>query len=102
MGECLKQPENSIENIMERTMFIPHQRRSLNCSTHNWIDFQGEIMKLNIPIKQANTKTVQFRIDPETSKMLTKLRSHYGTTSGVLLKEMIKETYKSVYKKEQT
>ena len=87
---------------MERTILIPPQRRSLNCSTPNWIDFQGEKMKLNIPIKQANTKTVQFRIDPETSKMLTKLRSHYGTTSGVLLKEMIKETYKSVYKKDHT
>ena len=45
-------------------------------------------MKLEFTKEKPNTKTVQFRIDPDTSQMLTKLRSHYGVTTGVLLKEM--------------
>ena len=53
-------------------------------------------MKLEFHKEKPNTKTVQFRIDPDISQMLTKLRSHYGVTTGVLLKEMIKLSYESI------
>ena len=53
-------------------------------------------MKLDIEIKKPNTQTVQFRIDPDTKQMLTFLRKHYGCTSGVLLKQMIKQSYESI------
>ena len=53
-------------------------------------------MKLEFHKEKPNTKTVQFRIDPDTSQMLTKLRSHYCVTTGVLLKEMIKLSYESI------
>ena len=53
-------------------------------------------MKLEFHKEKPNTKTVQFRIDPDTSQMLTKLGSHYGVTTSVLLKEMIKLSYESI------
>ena len=53
-------------------------------------------MKLEFHKEKPNTKTVQFRIDPDTSQMLTKLRSHDGVKTGVLLKEMIKLSYESI------
>lgn len=53
-------------------------------------------MKLDIPTRKPNTQTVQFRIDPDTKQMLTYLRKHYGCTSGILLKQMIKQSYESL------
>ena len=57
---------------------------------------KGGNMKLNFNKQKPNTKTVQFRIDPETSQKLTALRSHYEVTTGVILKEMIKQSYDSI------
>ena len=53
-------------------------------------------MLLKFDSKKPNTATVQFRIDPETKKMMTFLRKHYGVTTGVLIKEMIKQSYNSL------
>lgn len=53
-------------------------------------------MKLKFNSSKPNTATVQFRIDPDTKKKLTALRNHYGVTTGVLIKEMILESYKSI------
>lgn len=53
-------------------------------------------MLLKIDAKKPNTATVQFRIDPETKKQLTTLRKHYGVTTGVLLKQMIIQSYQSI------
>ena len=57
-------------------------------------------MSLQIVPKKANTATVQFRIDPDTKQMLTKLRNHYGVTSGPLIKKMIQYHYKDLMKLE--
>ena len=46
-------------------------------------------MRLEFNKEKANTQTVQFRIDPDTNKMLTALRKHYDVTTGVLIKKMI-------------
>mgnify|MGYP003328050594 CR=1 FL=1 len=54
-------------------------------------------MKLNIQVNKPNTQTVQFRIDPDTNQMLTKLRKHYGVSNGILIKEMIKQSYAEIY-----
>ncbi len=53
-------------------------------------------MLLKFPNTKPNTQTVQFRIDPDTKKQMTFLRNHYGVTTGILLKEMIRECYRSV------
>lgn len=56
-------------------------------------------MKLDITRHKPNTQTVQFRIDPDTNRMLTKLRSYYGVSNGVLIKQMIRQSYESVFAK---
>lgn len=53
-------------------------------------------MLLKFDNKKPNTATVQFRIDPETKKKMTFLRRHYGVTTGVLIKEMINQSYNSL------
>jgi predicted DNA-binding protein len=53
-------------------------------------------MLLKFNTGKPNTATVQFRIDPETRKKLTMLRNHYGVTTGVLIKEMIIQSYQSI------
>ena len=58
-------------------------------------------MLLKFNTGKPNTATVQFRIDPETRKKLTMLRNHYGVTTGVLIKEMILESYKSILPSER-
>jgi len=54
-------------------------------------------MKLDIRVEKPNTQTVQFRIDPDTNTMLTKLRHHYGVTNGRIIKQMIRQCYETVY-----
>tara|TARA_A100001515_G_scaffold4810_1_gene4624 strand:- start:71 stop:244 length:174 start_codon:yes stop_codon:yes gene_type:complete len=53
-------------------------------------------MKLEFDISKPNTATIQFRIDPNTKKMLTAVKKHYGVGTGQLLKKMIQECYKSI------
>ena len=53
-------------------------------------------MKLEFDISKPNTATIQFRIDPNTKKMLTAVIKHYGVGTGQLLKKMIQECYKSI------
>lgn len=54
-------------------------------------------MKLDIKKEKPNTQTVQFRIDPDTNTMLTKLRHHYGVSNGKLIKQMIRQSYDTIY-----
>ena len=56
------------------------------------------IMKLNFEIKKPNTATIQFRIDPDTKKMLTALKNFYGVGTGTLVKQMIVQCYESLSK----
>ena len=58
-------------------------------------------MKLKFDTSKPNTATIQFRIDPDSRKKLTALRNHYGVTTGVLIKEMIIESYKSILPSER-
>ena len=53
-------------------------------------------MRLEFNKEKANTQTVQFRIDPDTNKMLTALRKHYDVTTGVLIKKMIEMAFESL------
>jgi hypothetical protein len=53
-------------------------------------------MKLDFNLKKPNTTTVQFRIDPDTKKMLTALKKFYGVGTGPLIKQMIVQSYKSL------
>ena len=53
-------------------------------------------MKLEFDVSKPNTATIQFRIDPNTKKMLTAVRKHYGVGTGQLLKKMIQECHKSI------
>jgi len=53
-------------------------------------------MKLEFYVSKPNTATIQFRIDPDTKKMLTAVKKHYGVGTGQLLKKMIQECYKSI------
>jgi antitoxin component of RelBE/YafQ-DinJ toxin-antitoxin module len=53
-------------------------------------------MKLQFDVSKPNTATIQFRIDPNTKKMLTAVKKHYGVGTGQLLKKMIQECYKSI------
>lgn len=53
-------------------------------------------MKLHFKEHKANTKTVQFRIDPDTHKKLTFLRNFYKVRTGELLKHMIDLAYDGI------
>jgi len=55
-------------------------------------------MKLHFEVKKPNTTGVQFRIDPDTKKMLTALKKFYGVGTGPLIKQMIVQSYKSLSK----
>ncbi len=56
------------------------------------------IMKLNFEVKKPNTTGIQFRIDPDTKKMLTALKNFYGVGTGILIKQMIVQCYESLSK----
>ena len=60
------------------------------------LNYFGGPMKLEFDISKPNTATIQFRIDPDTKKMLTAVKKHYGVGTGQLLKKMIQECYKSI------
>ena len=53
-------------------------------------------MKLEFTPKKANTSGVQFRIDPDTKKMMNALKRFYGVGTGQLIKQMIKQCYESL------
>lgn len=53
-------------------------------------------MKLNFKQNKPNTRTVQFRIDPDTHQMLTALRKHHEVKTGKLIKKMIEIHYKEL------
>lgn len=52
-------------------------------------------MKLQFKNNKPNTQTVQFRIDPETKKMMNALKKHYKVGTGELLKQMIVQCFES-------
>ena len=53
-------------------------------------------MKLDFEVKKKNTTGIQFRIDPDTKKMLTALKNYYNVGTGELLKQMIKQCHESL------
>jgi len=53
-------------------------------------------MKLQFKTKKANTRTVQFRIDPDTHQMLTALRKYHEVKTGKLIKQMIEIHYNEI------
>lgn len=58
---------------------------------------QGVFMKLKFPNNKPNTTTVQFRIDPDTKKMMNALKKHYKVGTGALLKQMIIQCHESAH-----
>ena len=50
-------------------------------------------MKLRFETKKANTTGVQFRIDPDTKKMMKALKRIYTVGTGQLIKQMIVQCY---------
>ena len=53
-------------------------------------------MKLEFEPRKANTSGVQFRIDPDTKKMMNDLKRLYNVGTGELIKQMIKQSYVSL------
>lgn len=53
-------------------------------------------MKLEFEPRKANTSGVQFRIDPDTKKMMNALKRFYNVGTGQLIKQMIKQSYESL------
>ena len=53
-------------------------------------------MKLRFETKKANTTGVQFRIDPDTKKMMNALKRFYNVGTGQLIKQMIVQCYESL------
>jgi hypothetical protein len=53
-------------------------------------------MKLEFDMPKKNTSGIQFRIDPETKRMLTALKNFYKVGTGVLIKKMIQTSYASL------
>ena len=53
-------------------------------------------MKLEFQPRKANTSGVQFRIDPDTKKMMNALKRFYNVGTGELIKQMIKQSYESL------
>jgi len=53
-------------------------------------------MKLKFEPRKANTSGVQFRIDPDTKKMMNALKRFYNVGTGELIKQMIKQSYASL------
>ena len=53
-------------------------------------------MKLNFTNNKKNTTGVQFRIDPDTKKMLNALKRYYNVGTGQLIKQMIKQCHESL------
>ena len=53
-------------------------------------------MKLIFDKEKPNTKSVSFRIDPDTNKKLDALRKYYGVRTSPLIKRMIHECYASL------
>lgn len=53
-------------------------------------------MKLEFEPRKANTSGVQFRIDPDTKKMMNALKRFYNVGTGELIKQMIKQSYASL------
>jgi hypothetical protein len=53
-------------------------------------------MKLEFDVPKKNTTGIQFRIDPDTKKMLTALKNYYKVGTGALIKKMIQTSYESL------
>ena len=53
-------------------------------------------MILNFGNNKKNTTGVQFRIDPDTKKMLNALKRYYNVGTGPLIKQMIKQCHQSL------